>query len=76
MNWEKAVGLKMGTRGGEFAWIIMRTSNPSIFAIGEIALYNQIGGGKLFFFKLGGFFFLLGLTPGYEMAARCRRSNK
>ncbi|MEQ8219900.1 MAG: nitrite reductase large subunit NirB [Arenibacter sp.] len=50
----KSCGLKMGTRGGIVVDNKMRTSDPSIFAIGEIALYNQM---------------IYGLVaPGYEMA--------
>jgi nitrite reductase (NADH) large subunit len=44
----------MGTRGGIVVDNKMRTSDPNIFAIGEIALYNQM---------------IYGLVaPGYEMA--------
>ncbi len=47
-------GLKMGTRGGIIVDNTMRTSDSHIFAIGEVALYNQM---------------IYGLVaPGYEMA--------
>lgn len=47
-------GLKMGTRGGIVVDNKMQTSDPSIFAIGEVALYNEM---------------IYGLVaPGYEMA--------
>lgn len=50
----QSCGLKMGTRGGIAVDQKMRTSDPNIFAIGEIALYNQM---------------IYGLVaPGYEMA--------
>ena len=50
----KSCGLKIGTRGGIVVDNTMRTSDPNIFAIGEIALYNQM---------------IYGLVaPGYEMA--------
>ncbi|MCM4162937.1 MULTISPECIES: nitrite reductase large subunit NirB [unclassified Arenibacter] len=50
----KSCGLKIGTRGGIMVDNTMRTSDPNIFAIGEIALYNQM---------------IYGLVaPGYEMA--------
>ncbi len=51
----KSCGLKMGTRGGIVVNNKMQTSDPEIFAIGEIALYNQM---------------IYGLVaPGYEMAS-------
>jgi len=47
-------GLEMGTRGGIVVNNKMQTSDPAIFAIGEVALYNQM---------------IYGLVaPGYEMA--------
>ena len=50
----KTCGLEMGTRGGVVVDNALRTSDPSIFAIGEVALYNQM---------------IYGLVaPGYEMA--------
>jgi len=50
----KTCGLKMGTRGGIVVNNRMMTSDPHIYAIGEIALYNQM---------------IYGLVaPGYEMA--------
>ncbi len=50
----KSCGLTMGTRGGIVVDNQMKTSDPNIFAIGEIALYNQM---------------IYGLVaPGYEMA--------
>jgi nitrite reductase (NADH) large subunit len=50
----KTCGLEMGTRGGIVVDNALRTSDPSIFAIGEVALYNQM---------------IYGLVaPGYEMA--------
>ncbi len=50
----KSCGLKMGTRGGIVVDNKMQTSDPAIYAIGEIALYNQM---------------IYGLVaPGYEMA--------
>lgn len=50
----KSSGLKMGTRGGIEVNNKMQTSDPSILAIGEVALYNQM---------------IYGLVaPGYEMA--------
>lgn len=50
----KTCDLKMGTRGGIVVDNRMQTSDPCIFAIGEVALYNQI---------------IYGLVaPGYEMA--------
>lgn len=50
----KSAGLEMGTRGGVVVNNKMETSDPSIFAIGEVALYNQM---------------IYGLVaPGYEMA--------
>lgn len=50
----KSCGLEMGTRGGIVVDNQMRTSDPNIFAIGEIALYNQM---------------IYGLVaPGYDMA--------
>lgn len=50
----KSSGLKMGTRGGIVVNNKMQTSDPNIFAIGEVALYNQM---------------IYGLVaPGYEMA--------
>lgn len=50
----KSCGLKIGTRGGIVVDNTMRTSDPNIFAIGEIALYNHM---------------IYGLVaPGYEMA--------
>ncbi len=51
----KSCGLDMGTRGGIIVDNKMQTSDPDIFAIGEIALYNQM---------------IYGLVaPGYEMAS-------
>ncbi|WP_268225729.1 nitrite reductase large subunit NirB [Sinomicrobium oceani] len=50
----KTCGLEMGTRGGVIVDNRMRTSARDIFAIGEVALYNQM---------------IYGLVaPGYEMA--------
>ncbi len=50
----KSCDLEMGTRGGIVVNNKMQTSDPSIFAIGEVALYNQM---------------IYGLVaPGYEMA--------
>ncbi len=50
----KNAGLEMGTRGGIVVNDQMRTSDPNIMAIGEVALYNQM---------------IYGLVaPGYEMA--------
>ncbi|WP_108244300.1 nitrite reductase large subunit NirB [Muricauda brasiliensis] len=50
----KTCGLEMGTRGGIIVDNRMRTSTKDIFAIGEVALYNQM---------------IYGLVaPGYEMA--------
>lgn len=50
----KSSGLEMGTRGGIVVNNKMQTSDPNIFAIGEVALYNQM---------------IYGLVaPGYEMA--------
>ena len=50
----KACGLGLGERGGIVVDNTMRTSDPNIFAIGEVALYNQM---------------IYGLVaPGYEMA--------
>ncbi len=50
----KSCGLEMGTRGGIVVNDQMRTSDPHILAIGEVALYNQM---------------IYGLVaPGYEMA--------
>ncbi|HBU78359.1 MAG TPA: nitrite reductase (NAD(P)H) [Muricauda sp.] len=50
----KTCGLEMGTRGGIIVDNRMRTSAKDIFAIGEVALYNQM---------------IYGLVaPGYEMA--------
>lgn len=50
----KSCGLKMGTRGGIIVDNKMQTSDPEIYAIGEVALYNQM---------------IYGLVaPGYEMA--------
>ena len=50
----KHCGLEMGIRGGIIVDNRMRTSDPDIFAIGEVALYNQM---------------IYGLVaPGYEMA--------
>ncbi|MEM1336815.1 MAG: nitrite reductase large subunit NirB [Bacteroidota bacterium] len=47
-------GLETGTRGGIVVNNKMQTSNPSIYAIGEVALYNQM---------------IYGLVaPGYDMA--------
>lgn len=47
-------GLSVGTRGGIHVDNTMKTSDPSIFAIGEVALYNQM---------------IYGLVaPGYDMA--------
>ncbi|MBO0591132.1 nitrite reductase large subunit [Cellulophaga sp. E16_2] len=51
----KSSGLKMGVRGGITVNNKMQTSDENIYAIGEIALYNQM---------------IYGLVaPGYEMAA-------
>jgi len=50
----KTCDLEMGTRGGIVVNDKMQTSDPSIYAIGEVALYNQM---------------IYGLVaPGYEMA--------
>ncbi|MEO0571004.1 MAG: nitrite reductase large subunit NirB [Bacteroidota bacterium] len=50
----KTCGLETGTRGGIVVNNTMQTSDPSIFAIGEVALYNQM---------------IYGLVaPGYDMA--------
>lgn len=50
----KACNLRMGIRGGIVVGRDMRTSDPDIFAIGEVALYEQM---------------IYGLVaPGYEMA--------
>ncbi|MEO0528047.1 MAG: nitrite reductase large subunit NirB [Bacteroidota bacterium] len=50
----KSCGLEMGVRGGVVVGHTMQTSDPSIYAIGEVALYNQM---------------IYGLVaPGYEMA--------
>ena len=50
----KTCGLEMGTRGGIVVNNKMQTSDPEIFAIGEVALYNNM---------------IYGLVaPGYEMA--------
>ena len=50
----RSCDLEMGTRGGIVVNDKMQTSDPSIFAIGEVALYNQM---------------IYGLVaPGYEMA--------
>ncbi|NER16301.1 nitrite reductase large subunit NirB [Spongiivirga citrea] len=50
----KSTGLAMGTRGGIIVNNKMQTSDPNIFAIGEVALYNEM---------------IYGLVaPGYEMA--------
>lgn len=50
----KTCGLEMGTRGGIVVNNRMETSAPDIYAIGEVALYNQM---------------IYGLVaPGYEMA--------
>ncbi|MET1258230.1 nitrite reductase large subunit NirB [Flagellimonas sp. DF-77] len=50
----KTCDLKTGTRGGIVVDSSMRTSDPSIYAIGEVALYNQM---------------IYGLVaPGYDMA--------
>jgi len=50
----KSCGLKMGSRGGIVVNNKMQTSDPSIFAIGEVALYHNM---------------IYGLVaPGYEMA--------
>ena len=50
----KSAGLKIGERGGVWVDETMRTSNDSVFAIGEVALYNN------------GIYGLV--APGYEMA--------
>ncbi|WP_053978044.1 nitrite reductase large subunit NirB [Mangrovimonas xylaniphaga] len=50
----KCCGLEMGVRGGIEVDHAMRTSDPSIYAIGEVALYQKM---------------IYGLVaPGYEMA--------
>lgn len=50
----RASGLEVGTRGGVVVNNKMQTSDPFIFAIGEVALYNEM---------------IYGLVaPGYEMA--------
>lgn len=50
----KTCGLEMGTRGGVVVNSKMQTSDSDIFAIGEVALYNNM---------------IYGLVaPGYEMA--------
>ncbi|MDP5105198.1 MAG: nitrite reductase large subunit NirB [Polaribacter sp.] len=50
----KTAGLEMGVRGGITVNNKMQTSDPAIFAIGEVALYNQM---------------IYGLVaPGYDMA--------
>ncbi len=50
----KTCGLEMGIRGGIVVNNKMQTSDPSIFAIGEVALYNNMIYGLI--------------APGYEMA--------
>ncbi|MFD2726211.1 nitrite reductase large subunit NirB [Hyunsoonleella rubra] len=51
----RACGLEVGVRGGVVVDNTMKTSDDSIYAIGEIALYNQM---------------IYGLVaPGYDMAA-------
>ncbi|WP_075340741.1 nitrite reductase large subunit NirB [Tenacibaculum agarivorans] len=51
----KTCDLAMGTRGGIIVNNRMQTSDPNIYAIGEVALYNQM---------------IYGLVaPGYDMAA-------
>lgn len=50
----KSAGLKVGQRGGIWVDHTMRTSDSSVFAIGEVALYNE------------GIYGLV--APGYEMA--------
>ncbi len=51
----KTCNLETGTRGGIIVNNKMQTSDPSIYAIGEVALYNQM---------------IYGLVaPGYDMAA-------
>ncbi len=51
----KTCNLEMGVRGGIVVNNKMQTSDPAIFAIGEVALYNQM---------------IYGLVaPGYEMAS-------
>lgn len=50
----KTCNLEMGTRGGIIVNDKMQTSDPSIYAIGEVALYNQMIYGLI--------------APGYEMA--------
>lgn len=51
----KTSGLEMGSRGGIVVDNRMRTSDKNIFAIGEVALYNQM---------------IYGLVaPGYDMAS-------
>ncbi|AWG21894.1 nitrite reductase (NAD(P)H) [Flavobacterium faecale] len=50
----RSAGLEVGVRGGIVVDNKMQTSDPSIYAIGEVALYNQM---------------IYGLVaPGYEMA--------
>src|ERR1019366_1389370 len=50
----KAIGLKTGLRGGIIVNDVLQTSNPDIYAIGEVALHNGM---------------IYGLVaPGYEMA--------
>lgn len=50
----KTCGLEMGTRGGIVVNNKMQTSDPEIYAIGEVALFNQM---------------IYGLVaPGYDMA--------
>lgn len=50
----RTAGIEMGERGGVVVDDTMRTSDPSIYAIGEVALYNEM---------------IYGLVaPGYEMA--------
>jgi nitrite reductase (NADH) large subunit len=50
----KACGLQVGERGGVVVDDLLRTSDPSIFAIGEVALHHNMIHGLV--------------APGYEMA--------
>lgn len=50
----RACGLEVGVRGGVIVDNTMKTSDDAIYAIGEIALYNQMIYGLV--------------TPGYDMA--------
>ncbi len=52
----KTCGLETGSRGGIVVNDHLRTSDPAIYAIGEVALHNQMIYGLI--------------APGYEMAAQ------